>query len=104
MNTKIEGLQGTPVRSAAPAAAPSKVGGSKGAEVGAVAAGDSVQLSEDAADISALAKQLGGASAIDAGKVAQVRAALESGSYQINAREIAQRLAQLERALGVGLL
>lgn len=103
MNTKIEGMQGTPVRSSGSVTAASRVGGSR-PDSAVSPVDDSVQLSDEAADLASIAKQLGGAPTMDAAKVASVRSALESGSYRINAQEIARRLTQLERELGVGLL
>lgn len=101
MNTKIDGLQ-SPVSRGTNAPAPSPAAGA-GAAKGAPATGsdDSVQLSGDAVDIVALAKSLGGAPAFDSAKVQAVRTALETGTYRIDAQEIARRLVQLERQLGL---
>jgi negative regulator of flagellin synthesis FlgM len=101
MNSKIDGLPSPlPRPSVSSVAAASVAGTGKGGRAEAAAA-DSVQLSGDTVDIVALAKQLGSAPSIDAAKVASVRAALESGTYRIDAQEIARRLVQLERELGV---
>lgn len=101
MNSKIDGLPSPiPRPSGSPVAASSAAAAGKGGRV-ATTPGDSVQLSGDTVDIVALARQLGSAPSIDAAKVASVRASLESGTYRIDAQEIARRLSQLERELGV---
>jgi negative regulator of flagellin synthesis FlgM len=101
MNTKIDGMQSPLARS--PGAAVPSAGTATGAAKGGQVAGsdDSVQLSGEAVDIVALAKSLGGTPAFDAAKVQAVRTALETGTYRIDAQEIAQRLLQLERQLGL---
>lgn len=100
MNTKIDGLT-TPLTRAPVTAVPS-AGAASAAKGGASAASDdSVQLSGEAVDLAALAKALGGAPAFDAAKVQAVRTALETGTYRIDAQDIARRLVQLERQLGM---
>lgn len=101
MNTKIDGLSSPVARpSGAAAKAPAAPAGSS---KGAATAGsdDSVKLSGDTVDIVALAKSLGGAPAFDSAKVQAVRTALETGTYRIDAQDIARRLVQLERQLGL---
>lgn len=103
MNSKIDGMPSPiPRPSGSTVAATSAAGASKGGRVASTAAqDDSVRLSGDAVDIAAIARQMGGEPSIDAAKVASVRTALETGSYRIDAQEIARRLTQLERELGV---
>lgn len=100
MNTKIDGLPSPLPRSpATPAPAPSAPAGAARGQ-GAVSSDDSVRLSGDAVDIVALARSMAGSSAFDEAKVQAVRTALETGTYKIDAQEIARRLVQLERQLG----
>ncbi|MCK7595174.1 flagellar biosynthesis anti-sigma factor FlgM [Pseudomarimonas salicorniae] len=100
MNTKIDGLTSPVTRSTgSPAKAPAAPAPGKGGAAAGV--DDSVKLSGDAVDIVALAKSMGGAPAFDAAKVQAVRTALETGTYRIDAQDIARRLVQLERQLGL---
>ena len=101
MNTKIDGLPSPASRpggSAAKAPAAPAPGPAKGGQPGGQ--DDSVRLSGDTVDIVALARSLGEGSAFDAAKVQAVRTALETGTYRIDAQDIARRLVQLERQLG----
>jgi len=104
MTTKIEGAQTPALRpsnaAGNAAARPTGATSSAGSEVAAVANADSVKLSEEAADLAAVQKQLSDAPSIDSARVAAVKALLDSGSYRVNPEEIARRLAQLERELG----
>lgn len=100
MTTKIEGTwPGMPRPSAAGTA--SAGAGPRTSERGRVGGGDSVQLSGEAAGLASLQRKMAESPGYDAAKVAAVRAALDSGSYRVDPQEIAARLTQLERALGV---
>lgn len=102
MNTKIEGMApGLPRPSSSGSAPAGASRAGAGERSRATSGDDSVRLSGEAAGLASLERSLSEASAIDAAKVASVRAALESGSYKIDPQEIAARLAELERALGV---
>ena len=101
MNTKIDGLQ-TPL-SRSPGGSATAQPAPAGAAKGAPSAGsdDRVRLSGEAVDIVSLARSMAGSSAFDEAKVQAVRTALETGTYKIDAQEIARRLVQLERQLGL---
>lgn len=100
MTTKIEGtLPGMPRPSSAGTAGAGSA--ARTGERGRVGGGDSVKLSGEASGLASLERQMAESPGYDAAKVAAVRAALESGSYRIDPMEIAARLTQLERALGV---
>jgi len=104
MTTKIEGVQTPALRPSSAAgkavSRPTGATSSAGSDVAAVAGADRVKLSDEAADLAAVQKQLAEAPSIDVARVAAVRSLLESGGYKINPEEIARRLAQLERELG----
>ena len=99
MTTKIEGMAPGMPR---PSSGSSQAGATSrsGNAAGRVATGDSVRLSGEATDLASLERSLAEAPAIDAARVAAVRAALDTGTYQIDPQEIAARLTDLERALG----
>jgi negative regulator of flagellin synthesis FlgM len=101
MTTKIEGM---PPGMPRPSSSAGSAGGSaapRAGERGRVASGDSVQLSGEAAGLASLERKMAESPGYDAAKVAAVRAMLDSGSYRVDPQEIAARLTQLERALGV---
>lgn len=97
MNTKIEGSAPGLPRLSTTAQAP-RAADRERAPVGS---SDSVKLSGEAASLASLERSLADAPAIDEAKVTNLRAALESGSYRIDPQEIANRLSDLERALGM---
>jgi len=74
-----------------------------GASVAAVApvrATDTVRLSDDAVGLSALDKTLSSIPAVDHGRVAAIKAAVNEGRYQIDPEAIATRMSHFEWQLG----
>lgn len=61
---------------------------------------DTVELTERAQLLERLEKSLETAPAVDSQRVAEIKAAIESGDYEINAESIADAMVRLERALG----
>ena len=61
-------------------------------------AGDT--LTGEATSLQALQRELSVAPAIDPARVAEVRQALESGSYRIDPAKIAERMLDLDKQLG----
>lgn len=100
MNTKIEGLGPAVPRPSSAASAPVAAPRGAGGERGRVGAGDSVQLSGEAAGLASLQRELASSPGYDEAKVAALRTMLDTGTYRVNPQEIAARLAQLERVLG----
>jgi negative regulator of flagellin synthesis FlgM len=97
MASKIEGFSPvgpTRVGTAAPRAKsdPAK-------PVDSPAAADTLKLTGDAIDLQQLERALAQAPSVDVGKVAALRAAIESGTYKIDPDAIARRLAQFEQDL-----
>jgi negative regulator of flagellin synthesis FlgM len=103
MTTKIEGMPpGMPRPSSSAGSTPRAAESARGSQAASTAAaGDSVvRVSGEAASLASLERAMAESPAFDAAKVAEVRAAIESGSYQADARQIAARMGAMERALG----
>ncbi len=75
-------------------------GADRSEPVEAVRAGDSLRLTGEAAGLQVLQRELSTAPAVDASRVAEVRQALESGSYRIDPARIADRMLEMDRLLG----
>ena len=73
---------------------PAGKSGSKGS------AGDKVELTSDARLLEKLDKALANAPDVDEARVAEVKAAIESGNYEINPDAIADAMLQFEKLLG----
>ncbi len=63
-------------------------------------ASDSVSLSEASKTIAQIEAKLSGSSEIDMAKVAEVKASIADGSYEVNSENIANKLFQDETLLG----
>lgn len=102
MASKIDIPIPVPAASAPPVSrASSKAGGSDpGAAPAAVPASDSLKLSGEASGLVSAQRELSASPpSMDQTKIDALRAAISAGTYQINPREIAVRLAALERKL-----
>ena len=75
-------------------------GASGVAKQGPASAGDTVELTSSARLLERLEKTLAGLPAVDSGRVAEVKAAIESGNYEINADAIADAMIRFERSFG----
>lgn len=101
MSQKIEGSLPPPaVRSTTQVGNGAPAGADRSAPVEAVRAGDSLRLTGEAAGLQNLQRELAAAPAVDASRVAEVRQALESGSYRIDPARIADRMLEMDRLLG----
>lgn len=100
MSNKIEGAGMPNVYRLTPADQQdvARAGGDRGAPVAAVPQSDSVRLSGEGVSLQSLQRQDAG-TPFDAAKVAALRAAIDDGSYTVDARAIAQRLLADEHAL-----
>ncbi len=67
---------------------------------GAASAGDTVNLTNSAKLLERLDKSLASLPAVDAGRVAEIKSAIENGNYQIDADAIAEAMIRLDRSLG----
>lgn len=62
-----------------------------------------VQISDTAATLASIEQALRDSPAVDSARVAQLRSAIEQGTYKVNSEHVATQLIQMERALaGVG--
>lgn len=101
MSQKIEGSLPPPaVRSTVQVGNGAAAGADRSAPVEAARAGDSLRLTGEAAGLQTLQRELSAAPAVDASRVAEVRQALESGSYRIDPARIADRMLEMDRLLG----
>lgn len=97
MSTKIDGFEARPVQ----------VGGDRKLERGAASAqpgkptetASSVQLTDSALRLAALERALADVPEVDMQRVAEMRDAIESGRYAVDARKLADKLVELEQAL-----
>ncbi|WP_348673934.1 flagellar biosynthesis anti-sigma factor FlgM [uncultured Abyssibacter sp.] len=77
-----------------------KSGAAGHAKIGAVREADSVTLSGQGANLNELVNVAQQTPDVDVQKVAAIREAIASGSYQVNAESIATKMAHMEWQLG----
>lgn len=101
MSQKIEGsLPPQAVRSTVQVGRAAATGAERPESVEAARAGDSLRLTGEATGLQALQRELSTAPAIDAQRVAEVRQALENGTYKIDPARIADRMIEMDRQFG----
>lgn len=61
---------------------------------------DEVSISSRAADLQALERSIHALPEVDQARVEQLRAKISSGEYQVDARRLADRIADFEQSLG----
>ncbi len=66
----------------------------------AAASRDTVNLTNSAKLLERLDKSLASLPAVDAGRVAEIKSAIENGNYEIDAGAIAEAMMRLDRSLG----
>ena len=66
----------------------------------AASTSDTVNLTNSAKLLERLDKSLASLPAVDAGRVAEIKSAIENGNYEINADAIAEAMIRLDRSLG----
>ena len=107
MPNKISGLSGSPTASVGPGGPTAKTrdavaGGSSSASTPASsspASGD-LHITDSATQLASLEQTVRSLPAVDAARVAQLRTAIEQGSYTVQPQHIADQLMQLEQELG----
>lgn len=101
MASKIDIPIPIPAASTPPVSRASGKGGSDpGAAPAAVPASDSLKLSGEASGLVSAQREISASPpSMDQAKIDALRASISAGTYQINPREIAVRLAALERKL-----
>lgn len=98
MASKINGLESKPVRGTAPESAVQRRPNPPPAPPAAAngAAGSDVQLTGAARNLSTVAQSLFGKPAIDEARVANVKARLADGSYEIDPQRVADKLLRVQ--------
>jgi|SRR5579883_1506423 len=104
MSTKISGLSGSPAASIGAGRAAEKVrdpvtGGSS-APAGSPAPAGDVHITDSASQLASLEQVVRSLPAVDTARVAQLSSAIEHGTYTVEPQHVADRLMQLEQALG----
>ena len=102
MTTKIDGPSLPPARTvdAAPGASVARAGGDRTQPISAAPPADSIRLTGEAAGLKqAIDREVGMPASLNVEKINAIRAAIASGTYQVNPQEIAHRLIALERQL-----
>ncbi len=101
MSQKIEGAPPPPpVQGTSQLGRVAPAGGDRSEPVESVQAGDSLRLTGEATSLQALQRELSTAPAVDATRVAEIRQALESGTYKVDPERIAERMLDMDRLLG----
>lgn len=99
MSTKIGGFQNRPVQvSTEKSVAPARDGQKSSAS--AVAAGNSVRITDQARQLATLEQALQGTPIVNETRVAEIRDAIEQGRYEVVPERIADRLMRMDRDLG----
>jgi negative regulator of flagellin synthesis FlgM len=105
MSSKINSLDNRPVQMHGRDATERTAGKSAAAPGAAVSqAAHDVKLTGSAVQLAALEKALAQVPDVDLKRVEEVRVAIQSGEYKIDAQRIAAKLLQLERALAAAEL
>jgi len=104
MANKISGLGGSSTASIdagrpVPKTRDAVTGGSSQPSTPVPVPGD-VHITDSASQLASLEQTVRSLPAVDAGRVAQLRSAIEQGTYTVQPRHIADQLLQLEQALG----
>ena len=100
MSGKISGLSGTPapVGAGPRADKPRDASGGGAVAAGSGGSGD-VQITRTASLLASLEQQLHDMPAVNEQRVAQLRAAIENGSYSVQPQQVADQLMQMEHSL-----
>lgn len=100
MANKIDGFDSRPVRTGGDRPVERADSRAKTEQAGAANPGDSsVKLTDAARRLAALERVIASVPDVDVARVAELRSAIESGRYTVDAERIANRLLDLEREL-----
>lgn len=105
MPHKINGLESRPVQVGNDRSVQRK-GAEPGADVSPkpqAGSGDGVHITGSAKQLAAIEQALKGGSVIDAARVEKLRAAIDAGTYQVDAARVADKLLLLEDQLATTL-
>jgi negative regulator of flagellin synthesis FlgM len=96
--SKINGIEGGGGASAGTSRVSQR--GSRGVPVSSQTSSD-VHITDTATQLAALEQTVSDLPAVNESRVAQMRTAIEQGTYQVAPQQVADRLTQLEQALSV---
>lgn len=100
MSAKVSGVTSNPsVPAAKNGAGQRQVAPNTTQATGAASATDSVEITETASHLVTVEQGLAEVPVVNPGRVAQVRSALESGTYRVSPERIANKLLQYDRLL-----
>ncbi len=99
MSIKISDFQNRPVQTGTDKAVSRAGDGAAASAESAVAGGSPVQITDQARQLASLEQAVNSLPIVNESRVAQIRQALEDGSYQVNAERIADKLLSTEKEL-----
>lgn len=99
MTTKIDGLHNRPVQVGTDKKVSSTSDATATPAQAAVTANSPVRITDQARQLAALEQALQDLPAVNEGRVAEIRLALEEGRYEVNPGRIADKLLRMEREL-----
>lgn len=99
MSNKINDLTTSVTPGRTPAVTPARDAATAGSNAAPTGDSGQVQISDTAAKLASVEQALRDSPAVNAARVAQLRSAIEQGTYTVNSDNVASQLIQMERAL-----
>lgn len=99
MSNKINDLTTSVTPGRTSAVTPVREGVAGGSNAAQPTTSGQVQISDTAAKLASMEQALRDSPAVDSARVAQLRSAIEQGTYTVNSEHVATQLIQMERAL-----
>ena len=101
MSDRIDGTLSTrPGPAGKVGAANGKANGKSAAGASSAPAGDTVNLTDTATSLKGLEQSMASGPEVNRARIESIKEALASGTYQIDARRVADKFLEIERALG----
>ncbi|MET0288901.1 MAG: flagellar biosynthesis anti-sigma factor FlgM [Pseudoxanthomonas sp.] len=100
MTQKIEGAMPSAIRNTAAVTSTRVASGAERTKPVEASESDSLRLTGEATGLQTLQRELVAAPAINEARVAEVKAAIDAGTYQVNPDAIASRMLELDKQLG----
>lgn len=100
MTQKIEGAMPSAIRSTSVAPNTRVASGAERTKPVEASESDSLRLTGEATGLQTLQRTLAAAPAINEARVAEVKAAIDAGTYKVNPDAIASRMLELDKQLG----
>lgn len=99
MSNKINDLTTSVTPGRTSAVTPARDAATAGSNAAPTGDSGQVQISDTAAKLASVEQALRDSPAVNAARVAQLRSAIEQGTYTVNSDNVASQLIQMERAL-----